>query len=240
VIITSRPRNCPPSRTLRHRPEDAVRHRPSRENVPTTAASPRSALPAAASATLPHDLDVCATALGPLVTYGRGAPARARFSPTALTACAQMALEEPIYQNGAVPTDGGSRRERTFVAIIALTFLPKVILANALVGSRRHRGRLHYGGAHSKVVFHRVARSRQRRNDDRQFARRMDHRHVGLSYGSGLVGRHTSPWLILFAGIALSSPSRSVDLPARQRTNRIKALVHERTEALHFQALTTR
>lgn len=184
------------------------------------------------SATLPHDLDVCATALGPLVTTARRS-GKSAVLPYSLDGVRTMALEEPIYQNGAVPTTVAAR-ERTFVAIIALTFLPKVILANALVGHDDTAVALHYGGAHSKVVFTGgTSRSDGTTTVNLHDGWTID--TVGLSYGSGLWGDNVA-LAILFAGIALSLLLGALIFQLGSERTRIKALVHERTEALHFQA----
>jgi diguanylate cyclase (GGDEF)-like protein len=184
------------------------------------------------SETLPRDLDVCATALGPLMTSARRT-GKSAVLPYSFDGVRTMALEEPVYENGIVPTTVAAR-ERTFVAIIALTFLPKIIIANALVGHDDTAVALHYGGAHSKVVF------TGGRSDDRGAATVNLHDGwtidtVGLSYGGGLWGDNVA-LAILFAGIALSLLLGALIFQLGSERTRLKALVDERTEALHFQA----
>jgi diguanylate cyclase (GGDEF)-like protein len=184
------------------------------------------------SATLPRDLDVCATALGPLVTSARSS-GKSAVLPYSFDGVRTMALEEPIYQNGAVPTTVAAR-ERTFVAIIALTFLPKVILASALVGHSDTAVALHYGGAHSKVVFT-GGKSDGHGTTTVNMHDGWTIDTVGVSYGGGLWGDNVA-LAILFAGIALSLLLGALIFQLGSERTRLKALVDERTEALHFQA----
>lgn len=180
----------------------------------------------------PRGIDVCATPLGPLVTTAR-ATGKSAVLPYSLNGVRTMALEEPIYRNGAVPTTTAAR-ERTFVAIIALTFLPHIILANALVGHGDTVVALHYGGAHSTVVFH----GGETRGNGTTTVNMHDGwtiDTVGRSYGSGLWGDDVA-LAILFAGIALSLLLGALIFQFGSERTRLKALVDERTEALHFQA----
>jgi diguanylate cyclase (GGDEF)-like protein len=184
------------------------------------------------SETLPHDLDVCATALGPLVTTARRT-GKSAVLPYNFDGVRTMALEEPIYRHGSQPSTVAAR-DRTFVAIVALTFLPKIILANALVGHGNTTVALHYGGAHSPVVF-----TGGRTNDRGTTTVNMHDGWtidtVGLSYGGGLWGDNVA-LAILFAGIALSLLLGALIFQLGSERTRLKALVDERTEALHFQA----
>jgi diguanylate cyclase (GGDEF)-like protein len=184
------------------------------------------------SETLPRDLDVCATALGPLMTTARRT-GKSAVLPYSFDGVRTMALEEPIYQNGVVPTTEVAR-ERTFVAIIALTFLPKILLANALVGHDDTAVALHYGGARSKVVFNGGTSD----NHGAATVNMHDGWTIdteGLSYGGGLWGDNVA-LAILFAGIALSLLLGALIFQLGSERTRLKALVDERTEALHFQA----
>ena len=126
------------------------------------------------SATLPHDLDVCATALGPLVITARRS-GKSAVLPYSYDGVRTMAVEEPIYRDGSHPTTVAAR-ERAFEAIIALTFLPKLVLANALVGHGDTAVALHYGGAHSRCRVH-WWRVTGQRDHDGEYARWLDHRH---------------------------------------------------------------
>jgi diguanylate cyclase (GGDEF)-like protein len=184
------------------------------------------------TSTLPRDLDVCATALGALVTSARRT-GKSAVLPYRFDGERTMALEEPIYQNGAKPTTV-AMREHTFVAIIALTFLPKVVLANALVGHDDTAVALHYGGAHSKVVFY-GGKAQDKGTAAVNLHDGWTIDTVGLSYGGGLWGDDVA-LAILFAGIALSLLLGALIFQLGSERTRLKALVDERTEALHFQA----
>jgi diguanylate cyclase (GGDEF)-like protein len=184
------------------------------------------------SEVLPRDLDVCATALGPLMTTARRT-GKSAVLPYSFGGVRTMAYEEPIYRNGGVPTTVAAR-ERSFVAIIAMTFLPKVILTNALVGHPETAVALHYGGAHSNVVFKGGA------SDDHGATTVNLHDGwtidtVGLAAGGGLWGDDVA-LAILFAGVALSLLLGALIFQLGSERTRLKALVDERTEALHFQA----
>jgi diguanylate cyclase (GGDEF)-like protein len=181
---------------------------------------------------LPHDLDICATALGPLVITARRS-GKSAVLPYNFDGVRTMALEEPIYRDGSSPTTV-SARERTFVAIVALTFLPKIILANALVGHDDTSVALHHGGPHSSVFFI-GGTSRNHGTTTVNLHDGWSIDTVGLSYGGGLWGDNVA-LAILFAGIALSLLLGALIYQLGSERTRLKALVDERTEALHFQA----
>jgi len=178
------------------------------------------------------DTDLCTTAFGPLVLSARRS-GKSAIIPYTLDGVRTIALEEPIYRDGVVPTTAAAR-ERTFMAMIALTFLPKVILANALIGHGDTAVALHFGGSRSNVVFYGGStRGTGTATVTLHDGWTVD--TVGLSYGSGLWGDNVA-LAILFAGIALSLVLGALIFQLSSERTRLKVLVDERTEALHFQA----
>lgn len=182
---------------------------------------------------LPRDFDVCATQLGALVVAARNTGESAVL-PYTYDNVRTMALETPIYRNGTVAATVAGR-DRTFVAIIAQTLLPKVILASALVGHRDTSVALHFGGAHSNIVFRggNAVKANGTATVNLHDGWTLD--TVGMANGGGLWGDNVA-LVILFIGVALSLLLGALIYQLGSERVRLKVLVEERTQELHFQA----
>jgi diguanylate cyclase (GGDEF)-like protein len=185
------------------------------------------------SAGLPRDIDVCASALGPLFMNARDT-GKSAVLPYTYDGVHTIALETPIYEGGGVPATRAAR-ERTFVAIIALTLLPKVILTTALVDHADTAVALHYGGAHSSVVFHGGVAPRDAGAATVNLHDGWTIDAIGVANGGGLWGDDAA-LAILFSGIALSFLVGALIFQLGSERSRLKLLVDERTQALNFQA----
>jgi diguanylate cyclase (GGDEF)-like protein len=185
------------------------------------------------AAVLPRDIDVCASAIGTLVLNARDT-GKSAVLPYTIGGAHSIALETPIYEGGMVPATRAAR-ERTFVAIIALTLLPKVILTTALVGHDDTAVALHYGGAHSSIVFHGGVAPRDAGAATVNLHDGWEIDALGIANGSGLWGNDVA-LAILFIGIALSLLVGALIFQLGSERSRLKLLVDERTQKLHFQA----
>ncbi|MGC1238257.1 MAG: EAL domain-containing protein [Acidimicrobiales bacterium] len=182
---------------------------------------------------LTRDLDVCGSGLGPIFLAARDGGTSAVL-PYTYDGVHTVALETPIYEGGGVPTTRAAR-ERTFIAIIALTLLPKVILTNALIGHPDTAVALHYGGAHSSTVFQGGVAPRNAGTATVNLHDGWTIDALGVAGGGGLWGDDVA-LAILFGGIALSLLVGALIFQLGSERSRLRMLVHERTQALHFQA----
>jgi diguanylate cyclase (GGDEF)-like protein len=185
------------------------------------------------SAVLPRDIDVCASAISTLFLKARDTGDSAVL-PYTYDGVHTIALGTPIYKGGGVPTTR-TARERDFIAVIALSFLPKVILTNALVGHANTAIALHYGGAHSSAVFRGGGAPRNAGTATVNLRDGWEVDVLGLANGSGLWGDDVA-LALLFFGIALSLLVGALIFQLGSERSRLKLLVDERTQALHFQA----
>jgi diguanylate cyclase (GGDEF)-like protein len=182
---------------------------------------------------LTRDLDVCGSGLGPIFMAARDG-GKSAVLPYTYDGVHTVALETPIYEGGGVPATR-SARERTFIAIIALTLLPKVILTNALIGHPDTAVALHYGGAHSTTVFQGGVAPQNAGTATVNLHDGWTIDALGVANGGGLWGDDVA-LAILFSGIALSLLVGALIFQLGSERSRLKVLVHERTQALHFQA----
>jgi diguanylate cyclase (GGDEF)-like protein len=185
------------------------------------------------SVVLPRGTDVCASALGTVFLNARDT-GKSAVLPYTYDGVHTIALETPTYEGGGVPATRAAR-ERAFVAIIALTLLPKVILTAALVGHADTAVALHYGGEHSSVVFRGGVAPRDAGAATVNLHDGWEMDVLGLANGSGLWGVDAA-LAILFSGIALSLLVGALIFQLGSERSRLKLLVDERTQALHFLA----
>jgi diguanylate cyclase (GGDEF)-like protein len=185
------------------------------------------------SPTLARDIDVCASGLGPLFIAARDG-GKSAVLPYSYDGVHTVALETPIYKGGGVPSTRAGR-ERTFIAVIALSLLPKVILTNALIGHPDTAVALHYGGAHSSIVFQGGVAPRGAGTATVNLHDGWTIDAIGVANGGGLWGDDVA-MAILFSGFALSLLVGALIFQLGSERSRLKVLVHERTQALHFQA----
>ena len=185
------------------------------------------------SPVLTRDLDVCGSGLGPIFMAARDG-GKSAVLPYSYDGVHTVALETPIYEGGGVPATRVAR-ERTFIAVIALTLLPKVILTNALVGHPDTAVALHYGGAKSSIVFQGGVAPRNAGSATVNLHDGWTIDALGVANGGGLWGDDVA-LAILFSGIALSLLVGALIFQLGSERSRLKVLVHERTQALHFQA----
>ena len=183
---------------------------------------------------LPKDVDLCAGPLKSLVTDVRSS-GKSEVLPFTYLGLKTIALETPIYRNGYVPSTVAAR-DKTFVEIIALSVVPKVILQTALEGHPNTTVVLRYGGHKSALVF----RSGVAPVNAQSAKVNLHDGWVIETYGTGsAVGLFGSgdALAIFFGGIALSWLLGVLIFLLGTGRARSMLLVNERTEQLQFQAL---
>jgi diguanylate cyclase (GGDEF)-like protein len=183
---------------------------------------------------LPRGLDICAGPLKTSVTSVRSS-GKSEVLPFTFMGLKTIALETPIYRGGQVPSTVAARDE-TFVEIIALSLVPKVILETALDGHPNTAVVLRYGAHTSTVAF----RSGVVPVNAQTARVNLHDGWVIETYGTGsavgLLG-NDDELAIFFAGIALSMLLGVLIFLLGTGRARSMLLVDERTEQLQFQAL---
>jgi diguanylate cyclase (GGDEF)-like protein len=180
----------------------------------------------------PRGYDLCSGSEGPLISSARS-DGLSDVVPYSAGTVKMIAFETPMYRNGVTPTTVAGR-QRNFVAVIALTVEPKIILATTLKNYPRMAVNLRYGSASAPVFARGVAPKNAAR--------------VATSLGDGwtvvVLGRGPATGLfandnavdVLVGGIALSLVIAILLFMLGTDRARLRRLVDERTEQLNFQA----
>ena len=179
-----------------------------------------------------RDDDLCAGDDGSIISTARTS-GKGSVVPYMYHGVKTIAFETPLYRGGSSPTTVAAR-ERSFVAVIALTLEPKVVLQSALDNYPHMQIKLIYG-AHSNAVF---ASGVAPTDAEHVFLSLKDGWTVeilGLSHGGGLFSDDNA-LDVLFGGIALSAVVAALLFVLGTDRSRLRRLVHDRTTQLKFQA----
>ena len=183
---------------------------------------------------LPPGFDLCAGASGQRQLASRGSGQEV-LAPIVIRKVTALALGVPIYKGGSLPTTAVARRA-AFAGWVGMSIVPCVILTTALQGHPNTAVALRYGGRSSTVVF-RTGRA----PSGAQVASVNLHNgwtvQIFAAISSGGVLGNASSLALFIAGIALSLLFGFVIHLLGTGRARATALVLERTEQLHFQAL---
>jgi diguanylate cyclase (GGDEF)-like protein len=183
-------------------------------------------------ATLPRGYDLCSGPEGSLIASARNSGSS---DVTLYTAggLKMIAFDTPMYRGGVTPRTL-AERQRSFIAVIALTVEPNIILASTLKNYPNTAVNLLFGKARGPVFTSGVAP---------KGAARMS-TSLGDGWTVDVLGRGSNGGLlandnavgILFGGIALSLVVAMLAFMLGTDRTRLHRLVDDRTEQLHFQA----
>jgi diguanylate cyclase (GGDEF)-like protein len=182
---------------------------------------------------LSRGVDLCDGPAGALISSVRNT-GESKVIPYTYLGQKTIAIETPIYRGGFTPSTKAAR-DQAFIEIIALNLVPKIILRNALKGHDDTAVILRFGGSHSKVKFQSGVAPAHAQTATVNLHDGWTISTIGVSYGSGLFSNDVAI-AILFSGIALSLVLAALIFLLGTGRARLKILVDERTEQLHFQA----
>jgi diguanylate cyclase (GGDEF)-like protein len=184
------------------------------------------------SVVTPRGYDLCSGSEGGLLVSARDDGA-GDVVPYASGSAKELAFETPIYRGGEVPTTLASR-QRNFVAVVALTVEPKIILASTLKNYPHMAVNLRYGDTETPVFTSGVApKSAARASTSLGDGWTVE--VLGRGTGDGLFGNDNAV-NVLFGGIALSLVIAILLFMLGTDRARLRRLVDDRTEQLNFQA----
>jgi diguanylate cyclase (GGDEF)-like protein len=182
--------------------------------------------------TLPRGYDLCDGPEGALIASARdsGSSDVTLYSPGGLK---MIAFDTPMYRGGVTPRTLAAR-QRSFVAVVALTVQPRIILASTLKNYPKTAVHLLFGNA-SKPVFSSgvVPTGAARISTSLGDGWTVD--VLGRSSNGGLLANDNAVG-ILFGGIALSLVVAMLAFMLGTDRARLRRLVDERTAQLNFQA----
>jgi diguanylate cyclase (GGDEF)-like protein len=180
----------------------------------------------------PRGYDLCSGTEGPLITSARNSGIGAVI-PYTEGNVKTIAFETPMYRGGVTPTTAAGR-QRNFVAVIALTVEPKIVLAATLKNYPNMAVNLRFDTS-SKPVFASGVAPKNAAD-------------ISSSLGDGwtldVLGRATNAGLfanvvatsVLLGGMALSLVLALLCFMLGTDRARLRRLVDDRTEQLNYQA----
>jgi diguanylate cyclase (GGDEF)-like protein len=180
----------------------------------------------------PRGFDLCSSAEGPLILSAR-ASGHGDVVPYTSAGKNLIAFETPLYRGGATPTSIAARDDE-FVAIIALTVNPKIILESSLKNYPGMAVTLG-NGTTSQPVFTSGAASQGVEHVSASLGNGWSAEIFGRRGNVGFFSNANAPG-ILFGGIALSLVVAALIFLLGTDRTRLRRLVDQRTEQLHFQA----
>ncbi len=182
--------------------------------------------------TTPRGYNLCASSEGPLIASARTS-GLGDVVPLTLGGRKMIAFETPMYRGGKVPTSLAARA-REFVAVIALTVEPRIILASALKNYPGTAVNLRYG-AHSRPLFTSGVAPKSNEHVTETLGDGWTVEILGHNSNAGFFAT-SNPSNILFGGIVLSLVASALLFLLGTDRSRLRRLVDERTEQLNFQA----
>ncbi len=181
---------------------------------------------------LPRGYNICAGTESGLVTSARDS-GHGDVLPYTYFGVHTIAFETPVYREGTAPKTVAARR-RDFLAVIALTLEPKIILQSTLKDYPHDVVSLRFGTDIKPVFTSGVAPAGAAHIDET----------LGNSWTAEVFGRGNAGGLfadadalyVLFGGIALSATLALLIFLLGTDRARLRHIVDERTEQLSFQA----
>ncbi len=180
----------------------------------------------------PPGYDLCSGSEGPLIISARDSGV-GDVIPYSEGRVRTIAFETPTYRDGVVPTTVAGR-ERNFVAIVALTVEPEIVLASSLKNYPHMAVNLRFGGA-AKPLFTRGVAPPGAARISTSLGDGWTVDVLGLNSGGGLFANGDAE-SILFGGIVLSLVVAMLIFLLGTDRARLRRLVDDRTEQLHYQA----
>lgn len=182
---------------------------------------------------MPDNENLCAGPDGALITSARNSGVGDVLPYTTANGNRLVAFETPMYVNGTTPATE-AERQRDFISLIALTVDPKTILASSLKNFPAMSVELRFGPTSSALFTSGAAATGDARATT-SLGDGWSVTIVGRSRGGGVFGSY-SALDIVFGGIALSLLMAALFFMLGTDRSRLRRLVDERTEQLHFQA----
>jgi diguanylate cyclase (GGDEF)-like protein len=185
----------------------------------------------AGSDTTPRGYDLCSGSEGPLILSARSDGA-GDVVPYAAGGVNQLAFETPIYRGGVTPATL-TGRQRNFLALVALTVEPKIILTATLENYPHMAVNLRFNGG--KPVFTSGVAPKGGARIATSLGDGWTVDVLGRSSGGGLFSNRNAVD-ILIGGLVLSLVVAMLIFMLGTDRARLRRLVDDRTEQLNFQA----
>jgi diguanylate cyclase (GGDEF)-like protein len=183
-------------------------------------------------ATSPRGYNLCSTSEGPLIVSARN-DGEGDVVPYDESGVKVLAFETPVYRGGVIPTSVAGR-QHNFVALIALTVEPKIILASTLKNYPKMAISLSFDST-AKPVFTSGIAPKGAAHVSTSLGDGWTIEVLGRSSGGGLFANNNAVD-VLFGGIALSLVVAILLFMLGTDRTRLRRLVDDRTEQLNFQA----
>lgn len=182
---------------------------------------------------LPPGFDYCQTAAAPLLMASRssGAPSYIPFRSGRTTA---LAVGTPIYANGADPVTVAARGA-TFVGWTGALFNPAVLLQHTLRGHRDDSVSVHFHEGSYVATFHAGTAPRSGQAVAVALTPSWSATTTAPAFSDGILA-HQNSMVVLVGGVALSLLIGLLVFVLGTGRSRALALVHRRTDELHFLA----
>ena len=183
---------------------------------------------------IPDNYNLCVGTLARNVLAAR-ASGKSAVLPLTAPGSKTLALDVPIYGSGSTPSTVAGR-DSSFVELIAMDIRPNVLLETALRGHANTAVALRFGSGKSAVMFQGGHAPVAPQIESINLGQGWTVEALGPDDSGGLIGTMGGLPLLL-GGIALSLLLGASIYVLGSGRARSRALVHERTDELKFQAM---
>ena len=183
--------------------------------------------------TLPIGVDYCRTVAGPLLIGSRdsGVPS---YIPFTVGSTTTLAVGTPIYSQGVTPGTVSARRA-TFLGWTGAQFDPGVLLHQALLGHPDDAVSFHFHEGSYTATFHAGSVHGKGQSATVDLTPSWTVTTSAPPFSAGLLA-HQNATIVLLGGLALSLMLGALIFVMGTSRSRALALVHSRTDELHFLA----